>query len=640
MYRFLENIKCPKDIKNLDYKELELLSLEVRDFLLKSVSETGGHLSSNLGVVELSIALHRVFNSPEDKIVFDVGHQGYVHKILTGRKNEFSTLRQYGGMSGFLKRTESEHDHFDAGHSSTSISVAAGFVKGRSFNKNNNSVVAVIGDGAMTGGMAYEALNNLGNSKEPVIVILNDNEMSISENVGGLSEYLGRLRTAQNYSVAKDITKTVLSKIPKIGGAIISGARRAKDSVKYLLVPGMFFEDIGFTYIGPIDGHNIKKIEESLEHCKNLKEPVLLHVITQKGKGYKKAEENPNLYHGVGAFDINNGVKEKVTNNYSDAFGKSLLKLAEKDKRIYAITAAMPDGTGLNCFRKKYPDRFVDVGIAEQHAVTMSAGMALSGIIPVFAVYSTFLQRAYDQILHDVCLQNLHVIFAIDRAGVVGQDGETHHGVFDIAYLKHIPNMTILAPSDGTELEKMLESAIYDIKGPVAIRYPRGSSEALKKYYELLSPYRNLENKVFEPEVIYETSKKYKNKLTIIALGNMIEKALGAVEALEEKEYMIKIINPKMATPNKLEELNSLITNDKNILTLEDGGVLGGFGEMVSLANKDKNVLNLGFPREFIPAGTQDELFEAYELDSKGIVSKIEKFFEKKKGLLEALNGR
>lgn len=637
LYKYLDTIKGPKDIKNLNYNELDLLCLELRDFLLKSISKTGGHLSSNLGVVELSVGLHRAFNSPSDKIIFDVGHQGYIHKMLTGRKDDFCTLRQYGGMSGFLKRNESEHDHFDAGHSSTSISVAAGFVKGRSFNKKNNHVVAVIGDGAMTGGMAYEALNNLGNSKEPVIVILNDNEMSISENVGGISQYLGRLRTARKYSQIKDKAKSALSKIPKVGEAVVIGVRRAKDSVKYFLVPGMFFEDIGFTYIGPIDGHNVKKIEEALERCKQLNEPVLLHVITKKGKGYRKAEENPNLYHGVGVFDIKLGVIEKKSNTYSDAFGKAMCKLSEKDKRIYAITAAMPDGTGLSDFKRLYRDRFIDVGIAEQHAVTMAAGMALSGIVPVFAVYSTFLQRAYDQILHDVCLQNLHVIFAIDRAGIVGQDGETHHGVFDIAFLKHIPNMTVLAPADGKELELMLEDAINNIKGPVAIRYPRGSSQALDKYEAMLSTQKTKVG-ACEPELIYESRKKQKKKLTIIALGSMMEKALGACNRLEENNYQIKIINPKVATQDKLEKLNSLIVEEQNILTIEDGVIIGGFGEMVALNNMDKKVLNMGFPREFIPAGTQDELFKVYGLSSEGIEDFVIKNFEKKKGLLEAIN--
>ena len=475
-YNLIKCVNSPEDIKRLSYTELEILSQEIRQYIIDTVSANGGHLASNLGVVELTIALHKVFSSPEDKIIWDVGHQSYVHKLITGRFKQFRTLRKYDGISGFPKRTESVHDVFNTGHSSTSISAAVGFAQARDLKGEKNEVIAVIGDGALTGGMSFEALNYAGHIKSNLIVILNDNEMSISHNIGALSSYLTRLRIDPTYSKLKTDIETILKNIPAIGKKLAKTAERAKDGLKYLLVPGILFEELGFKYFGPIDGHNISQMISTLEMAKKSSGPKLIHVITKKGKGYPYAERNPDYYHGVGPFNKKTGRSLNKTKflSYSEVFGETLCALGAENEKIIAVTAAMSDGTGLKKFSQKFPDRFFDVGIAEQNAVTMAAAMAAEGFIPVVAIYSTFLQRAYDQILHDVCLQDLHVIFAIDRAGIVGEDGETHHGVFDMSYLRHIPNIVLMAPKDENELSSALKTAI-NISNPVSIRYPRGT---------------------------------------------------------------------------------------------------------------------------------------------------------------------
>ncbi|MFZ2198560.1 MAG: 1-deoxy-D-xylulose-5-phosphate synthase, partial [Thermodesulfovibrionales bacterium] len=471
----LEKIDSPLDLKKLSLDELRLLADELRQIIIQTVSVNGGHLASSLGVIETTIALHYVFNTPEDKIIWDVGHQSYSHKLLTGRKNRFSTIRKENGLSGFPKIEESEYDAFGTGHSSTSISAALGIVEGRDKNKENFKVIAVIGDGAMTGGLAFEGLNNAGHLKKDLIVILNDNEMSISPNVGALSAYMNRILTGEFYRKFKKETKSFLEGIPKVGGQVAKIAQKAEETIKGLLLPGILFEELGFDYVGPIDGHNTELLIETLKRIKTSTSPTLIHVITKKGKGYEFSEKNPCIFHGVGPFELETGspISSKNSISYSSAFGIFLSELAENDQRIIAVSAAMKEGTGLNCFAEKFPDRFYDVGIAEPHAVTFAAGLASRGLKPVVAIYSTFLQRAYDEIVHDVCLQKLPVIFAIDRAGIVGEDGPTHHGLFDISYLRHIPNLVFMSPKDGAELKQMLEFAIK-YQGPSAIRYPRG----------------------------------------------------------------------------------------------------------------------------------------------------------------------
>jgi len=478
--RVLNRINLPQDLKGLSLAEMNELAGNIREVLIDSVAACGGHLAANLGVVELTIALHYVFNTPVDKIIWDVGHQSYVHKILTGRKDRMSSLRQFGGMSGFPKNEESVHDAFNTGHSSTSISAALGMSLARDIQKQNYSVVAVTGDGAMTGGMTYEALNHAGNVGRDLIVILNDNEMSISKNVGALSSYLNRLRTDPSYTRTKEEVENILARIPAIGPNIARVAGRLKDTVKYLMVPGKWFEELGFTYIGPVNGHNLEELITMLNNARKLKGPVLIHTITEKGRGYEPARQNPDIFHGVGPFDISTGKQfPRAFKTYTEIFGEYMVEAARADQRVVAITAAMASGTGLSEFSKAYPERFFDVGICEQHAVTLAAGMARAGLRPVVSIYSTFLQRAYDQIIHDVALQNLPVVFAIDRAGLVGEDGPTHHGVFDISYLRHIPNLTIMAPGDENEFMNMLYTALA-LNSPVAIRYPRGAGEGIE----------------------------------------------------------------------------------------------------------------------------------------------------------------
>ncbi|BDR86906.1 1-deoxy-D-xylulose-5-phosphate synthase [Clostridium tetani] len=616
MINTLDRYKDVYDIKNMSLDELNLLSRELRNFIIESVSQNGGHLASNLGVVELTLSLYNVFDFSYDKLIWDVGHQCYVHKILTGRRSGFQNLRKINGLSGFPKRCESKFDHFETGHSSTSISSALGMARARDLKGENYNVVAVIGDGALTGGMALEALNDVGDNKTKLTIILNDNQMSIGKNVGGLSTYLSSLRIDPNYNKFKRDVEGIIKKIPNIGKGVAKNLERVKDGVKQVLVPGMLFENMGIKYFGPIDGHNIKQLSKVMDKAKNMKEPVIIHVVTTKGKGYKFAEQNPDKFHGIGSFDYMTGCSKKSKGvTYSKAFGKAMVSIASKDKRVVAITAAMKDGTGLNEFSNKFKNRIFDVGIAEQHAVTMAAGMATAGLRPVFSVYSTFLQRAYDQVLHDVCIQNLPVVFAIDRAGLVGEDGETHQGVFDMSYLSHMPNMTIMAPKCVEELEFMLNWALSQ-ESPIAIRYPKGESRLN------LKPIKNFQKGKWE---VLED----KGKISIIATGRMVEKAFNVKETLKERNIDIGLINATFVKPIDKEMLNKIIDEEKTIITLEDNVILGGFGNSVLNYVRDTNsnikVVNLGFKDEFIPHGKVDNLFKMYGLDEEAILKEVMK---------------
>ncbi|WP_199850811.1 1-deoxy-D-xylulose-5-phosphate synthase [Clostridium tetani] len=616
MINTLDRYKDVYDIKNMSLDELNLLSRELRNFIIESVSQNGGHLASNLGVVELTLSLYNVFDFSYDKLIWDVGHQCYVHKILTGRRSGFQNLRKINGLSGFPKRCESKFDHFETGHSSTSISSALGMARARDLKGENYNVVAVIGDGALTGGMALEALNDVGDNKTKLTIILNDNQMSIGKNVGGLSTYLSSLRIDPNYNKFKRDVEGIIKKIPNIGKGVAKNLERVKDGVKQVLVPGMLFENMGIKYFGPIDGHNIKQLSKVMDKAKNMKEPVIIHVVTTKGKGYKFAEQNPDKFHGIGSFDYMTGCSKKSKGvTYSKAFGKAMVSIASKDKRVVAITAAMKDGTGLNEFSNKFKNRIFDVGIAEQHAVTMAAGMATAGLRPVFSVYSTFLQRAYDQVLHDVCIQNLPVVFAIDRAGLVGEDGETHQGVFDMSYLSHMPNMTIMAPKCVEELEFMLNWALSQ-ESPIAIRYPKGESRLN------LKPIKNFQKGKWE---VLEDE----GKISIIATGRMVEKAFNVKETLKERNIDIGLINATFVKPIDKEMLNKIIDEEKTIITLEDNVILGGFGNSVLNYVRDTNsnikVVNLGFKDEFIPHGKVDDLFKMYGLDEEAILKEVMK---------------
>lgn len=618
MYKILDSINSPADLKNLTYKELEVLSQELRDYVIKVVSENGGHLASNLGVVELTLALHRVFDTPKDKIIWDVGHQSYIHKIVTGRRESFVNLRKRGGISGFPKREESVYDVFETGHSSTSISAALGMAKARDLAGDDYSVAAVIGDGALTGGMAFEALNHAGDFPTNFIVILNDNKMSISHNIGGLSNYLSKLRTEPAYFRMKSDIEALLNKIPVVGKSMFKLAERLRDWLKYLVVPGIFFEELGFKYFGPIDGHDIKKLEDVIKRAKSYNGyPVLLHVVTVKGKGYSIAEDKPQKYHGISPFFVENGeLKTKsVQKTYSDIFGDTLTELAEKNDKIVAVSAAMCEGTGLAGFASKYKNRFFDVGIAEQHATTFCAGLAATGLRPVFAVYSTFLQRAYDQILHDVCMQNLNVVFAIDRAGIVGSDGETHQGVFDITYLRHIPNITIMSPKDGRELSDMLKFALT-LEGPSAIRYPRGNAR------EFEYPYTPLQHG--KSEVLMEGEDG-----VIIAEGNMFFRALEVCERLKNAEKNFTLINARFIKPLDEKLLLELSKKFKIIYTIEDNIISGGFGssiiELFSRSRADVDVRIIGYDDSFIPHGEKEELYSLKKMDCESIFNTIMK---------------
>ena len=613
----LENINTPEDIKHLSLDELNILCGELRGYILESVSKTGGHLASNLGVVELTVALHSVFNTPQDKIIWDVGHQTYLHKILTGRKNEMFTLRQFKGLSGFPKRNESIYDVFDTGHSSTSLSAAMGMARARDLKNENYEIIAVIGDGALTGGMAFEALNDAGRSNTKLLIILNDNEMSISKNVGGLSRYLSKIRTTKGYlSTKKDVEKLLNKTF--VGGKIKSVLKRAKDGIKQIVVPGMLFEELGLTYMGPIDGHNINEIIESLKIAKDIEGPLVMHVITKKGKGYKFAEERPNEFHGVSPFNIETGKSLKESSySYSDYFGMKMCEIVQKNEKVVAITAAMTDGTGLTAYAKKFPSRIFDAGIAEQHAVTMAAGLAANGIVPVVALYSSFLQRAYDQVVHDVAIQNLHVIFAIDRAGLVGNDGETHQGVFDEGFLCQIPNMTVLSPTDYREFGNMLEFAV-SFNSPIAIRYPRGSMD------------ENINNSDQEVTLGKGCIVKEGQDITIAAVGKMVKTALEVSEILKADNINAEVLNLRFIKPFDKELIINSVQKTLALVVIDEAPVYGSYAmNILNILPKNVDVLLKTLPDEFIKQGSIEELIKENKLDADSIAADIIKWRKK-----------
>ena len=612
----LDKIQKENDIKKLSKEELPILAEEIREFLIQKISETGGHLASNLGVVELTMALHLILDFPEDILIWDVGHQAYTHKLLTGRREGFDTLRKFGGMSGFPKRKESACDSFDTGHSSTSVSAGLGYAMASQLQKKENTVVSVIGDGSMTGGMAWEALNNASGLKRNFIIILNDNNMSISENVGGLSAYLNTVRTTEGYQNLKAGVQSTLSKLPGHGEQIVRNIRKTKNSIKQFLVPGMLFEEMGVTYLGPIDGHNLDQICRTIKEAQQVKGAVLVHVCTQKGRGYEPAMRNPARFHGTEPFVIESGVpkKKKEKSNYTDVFSTVMLKMGEREPDVVAVTAAMPDGTGLKRFQNLYPDRFFDVGIAEQHAVTFAAGMASSGLIPVFAVYSSFLQRAFDQVLLDVCMQNLHVVFAVDRAGLVGSDGETHQGAFDLSYLCAMPNMTVMAPKNKWELSDMMKFAIKH-DGPVAIRYPRGEA------YDGLARFRK-PIEYGKWEIIYDES-----EIALVAVGSMVKVALEARDILRDHGMSCSLINARFVKPLDEEMLRTLQAEHKLIVTLEENVKTGGFGEQVldylNKIHSKVSFMNISIPDEFVEHGSVDQLRREVGMDADSVVKKV-----------------
>lgn len=612
----LEQIKGPEDLKKLTSEELSQLAEEIRAFLIEKISYTGGHLASNLGVVELTIALFRTFDLPEDKIIWDVGHQSYTHKILSGRRMEFDELRQYGGLSGFPKRKESPYDSFDTGHSSTSISAGLGIAQGRDILGEDYKVVSVIGDGALTGGMAYEALNNAARMKKNFIIILNDNKMSISENVGGMSRYLGGLRTGAGYNDLKKNVADTLERIPVVGGRMIDKIKRTKNSIKQLFIPGMLFENMGITYLGPVDGHNIPALCKVLKEAQKLDHAVLVHVLTKKGKGYEPAEKNPAHFHGVSPFDIKTGkpLAEKKYPTYTDVFSKKLCQLGETHPELVAVTAAMPDGTGVAAFGKKFPDRFFDVGIAEAHAVTSAAGMAAAGLRPVVAVYSSFLQRGYDQILHDVCIQNLPVLFAVDRAGLVGSDGETHQGIFDYSYLTSIPNMSVAAPKNLWELRAMLDFAM-DYKAPFAIRYPRGTAyRGLKEFMQPIAYGKG--------EIIYE-----EENIALLAVGSMVSTGEHVRAKLKEEGVSCTLANARFVKPFDKELVDRLAKNHRLIVTMEENVLQGGFGLPVTAYIHEHypqvKVMNIALPDAYVEHGNVSVLRKGLGIDSDSIIQRL-----------------
>ena len=612
----LDKINHPNDIKKIDPEDFGRLAEEIRRFLIENLSKTGGHLGPNLGVVELTMALHHELDFPKDKLIWDVGHQAYTHKILTGRKDGFGELRKFGGLSGFPKRGESACDSLDTGHSTTSISAAIGYVHARELRKEDYRVVAVIGDGAMTGGMAYEALNNASNLKSNLTIVLNDNKMSISENVGGISAYLGNLRTATGYTGMKMNLENTLNKIPVVGKPMVRSMKITKQSLKQFLIPGMFFEEMGITYLGPVDGHNVKQMVRLLREANRVKGPVLIHVVTQKGRGYTPALRHPARFHGTAPFDVKTGL---LTSNgkatYTDIFSTVMRKLGDRKPDVVAITAAMPDGTGLKRFRNMFPDRFFDVGIAEEHAVTFAAGLALGGMVPIVAIYSTFLQRAIDQILLDVCMQNLHVIFAVDRAGLVGSDGETHQGAFDLSYLTMIPNMTVMAPKNKWELSDMLKYA-YDLDGPVAIRYPRGEAyDGLKDHRQVIE--------LGKSEYIHKG-----DKIAILALGSMVKVGEEIYQDYLKKGKEITLINVRFAKPLDEELLEEISKEYELLVTMEENVASGGFGQQVAAwlkgHEKEKKLLSIAIDDSFICQGSVLELYKALGMDKDSVIRKIE----------------
>lgn len=612
----LEKIQKPNDIKKIPPEQYGELADEIRSFLIQSISETGGHLGSNLGTVELTMALHLFLDFPEDKIVWDVGHQSYTHKILTGRKDGFAKLRQYGGMSGFPKRAESDCDCFDTGHSSTSVSAGLGLVKARDLEKKDYTVVSVIGDGSMTGGMAYEALNNASKLNTNFIIVLNDNNMSISENVGGISKYLNSIRTADRYLDLKEDIYNSLHGKSKHSDKIVENIRKTKNSLKQLVIPGMHFEDIGITYLGPVDGHNVEEMLRVFREARRMKKAVLVHVITQKGKGYEPAIRHPARFHGTAPFDIATGLPKnpQTKADYTDIFSTVMIKMAQRDESVVAITAAMPDGTGLKRFRNMFPDRFFDVGIAEQHAVTFAAGLADGGMKPVVAVYSSFLQRAYDQIVHDVCLQDLPVVFAIDRAGIVGADGETHQGIFDLSYLSSIPNMNIMAPKNKWELSDMIKFALK-LGKPAAIRYPRGEA------YDGLRDFR-LPVELGKSEVIYE-----EEDICLCAVGSMVRTAEQVRTRLKEMGYSCSLVNARFVKPIDTETLERLSGDHRLFVTMEENVLSGGYGDHVrryiSDADLPSQVLSIGIEDRYVEHGNADLLKQELGLDAESVAGRV-----------------
>ena len=621
----LELIRKENDIKKLSDEQLDGLADEIRRFLIEKISRTGGHLASNLGAVELTMALHLTLDFPEDKLIWDVGHQSYTHKLLTGRSGGFDTLRKYGGMSGFPKRKESDCDAFDTGHSSTSISAGLGLVEARELLGQDHTVVSVIGDGSMTGGMAYEALNNASRLKSNFIIVLNDNHMSISENVGGISRYLSGLRTTQTYTEIKKGVEGTLKKIPGRGDRIVSQLRKTKSGIKQLFVPGMFFEDMGITYLGPVDGHDVRKLVKVLNEAKRVDHAVLVHVITEKGKGYRPAEENPSRFHGTGPFDIRTGepAEKSSTDSYTEVFSKVLADIARKDEKVVAITAAMADGTGLAPFKKYFPKRFFDVGIAEEHAMTFAAGLAAGGMKPVFAVYSSFLQRAYDQTLHDVCLQDLPVVIAVDRAGLVGSDGETHQGIFDLSFLTSIPNMTVISPKNRWEMADMLRVAV-EYPHPVALRYPRG--EAYEGMKEFRAPVE-----YGKSEVLYE-----EKDIAVIFVGHMAELADRVRSGIREAGYSCSLINARFVKPLDTQLLDRLSRTHRLFVTIEENVVSGGFGEQVMEYASDAKlpvyVRNIGLPDDYVEHGNVEILRREAGLDCGRIVKQALSDYSEIKG--------
>ena len=619
METLLSEIKSPAELKNLDKKQLSQLAEELREKIVSTVATTGGHLGSSLGVVELTIALHRVFETPNDQIIWDVGHQAYAHKLLTGRQDQFETLRQLNGLSGFPKRNESEHDCFGVGHSSTSISAASGMAAGRDIVGEDNKVIAVIGDGSLTAGMAFEGLNHAGHLKQKLVVILNDNEMSISQNVGALSSFMSRKMTSESFIRFKKETENILSYVPGIGRDLVNLAKRAEESLKSFMTPGMLFEGFGFDYFGPIDGHNIEELTETLHNVAQIKGPVLLHVITQKGKGYEPAEQNPPKFHGIGPFNSETGEaiggQPDAAPSYTKVFGNTLVDLAREDDRIVAITAAMAEGTGLHEFSETFPERFFDVGIAEQHAVTFAAGLACRGLRPVVTIYSTFMQRAYDQVLHDVCLQNLPVTFALDRAGLVGADGPTHHGVFDLSFLRHIPNLNFAVPRNEVELQRLMKTASLTA-GPFAYRYPRGNGVGLP-LLDTIDPVP-----IGRGELLREGSDGL-----VIAVGIMVDEALAAADQLVKQGINIAVVDARFIKPLDSELIIAQAEKVPFVITAEENSLQGGFGaavlELLSDTGLTIPVLRVGIPDNFVGQGTQKELRAQLGLDAEGIMGKV-----------------
>ena len=628
----LEKIKKPNDIKKIPAEQLPELAGEIREFLIQTMSRTGGHLASNLGVVELTIALHRVFDLPEDKMIWDVGHQSYTHKILTGRKDAFDSLRQEGGLSGFPKRSESDCDVFDTGHSSTSISAGVGYVKARELKKENYSVISIIGDGALTGGMAYEALNNAAELKTNFIIVLNDNEMSISKNVGGISTYLSGIRTAASYTELKMGVTRALERIPKIGQGMVDAVRKTKSSIKQIIIPGMFFEDMGITYLGPVDGHDIPQMIRTFQEARRFEGPILVHVLTVKGQGYEPALRHPARFHGAGPFEIETGLPATKSNaTYTDIFSTVMRKMGDREPDVVAVTAAMPTGVGLKRFSNMFPGRCYDVGIAEEHAVTFAAGLALGGLIPVVAIYSSFLQRAYDQMLHDVCMQELHVVFAIDRAGLVGSDGETHHGIFDLSYLNSMPNMTVMAPKNLWELSDMMKFAVH-FSGPIALRYPRG--EAYTGLEDHREPIRYGKAEVLEEG----------KEIALLAVGNMVKIAVRVRELLKEQGYDVTLVNMRFVKPFDTALVQELSRSHSLLVTMEENIRNGGFGKQVASFVMEEElparVQIVALPNRFVHQGSVASQMKETGIDADSVAEKVLKKYRRNGSAPEEENGR